>query len=134
LKTTDAGGKWIVIETGSNEYLSAIFFPDPTTGYAVGVKGTILKAVNVVDGINSNSNTTNFKIFQNPVFDNITIETEFIKSDTEFSLLNINGQKLFAQQIVAPKTQINLSMLKKGLYIVKITTKENVETIKIVKQ
>ncbi len=134
IKTTDAGKNWIDLVSGVNLSLESVFFPESTTGYVVGAKGTILKAVNVVDGIKTNSNSTKFKIFPNPIFDNITIETEFIKSDTELSLFNINGQKLFAQQIVTPKTQVHLSMLKKGLYIVKITTKENVETFKIVIQ
>ena len=44
-KTTNGGTNWVtVFSNGSTGNLNSIYFPNPNTGYAVGVSGTILKS------------------------------------------------------------------------------------------
>lgn len=66
------------------------------------------------------------KIFPNPFFNSITIESD---TKTELTLLNIYGQKE-TLQIQAGKNAINLSHLAKGVYFI---GNSNGETIKIIK-
>ena len=43
LKTTDGGENWIAQTSGSDGFLTDVFFTDTSTGYVVGEQGTILK-------------------------------------------------------------------------------------------
>ena len=44
LKTTNGGGSWSVISDNLNPWLNAVHFGSPTTGYAVGDAGSVLKS------------------------------------------------------------------------------------------
>lgn len=46
LKTTDGGINWTSQAIGPTQSLVSVYFPSPTTGYAVGVLGTIVKTTN----------------------------------------------------------------------------------------
>lgn len=75
----------------------------------------------------------NFKYYPNPVKDvlNIAYETSISK----VSVVNLLGQELIAKSINANESQLDLSSLSAGTYLVKVTTVDNLEkTIKIVKQ
>jgi photosystem II stability/assembly factor-like uncharacterized protein len=136
IKTTDAGSNWINLESGNNQSLKAIFFTDLITGYAVGANGTILKTTTGGENWDyiDNSKTISVKFFPNPVLDYLTIETELINPGVELSVYDISGLKLITQQITTSKMLIDLSLLKSGVYFVKITRNETVETFKIIKQ
>ena len=51
-RTTDAANNWVLKASGTAA-LNSVFFPDPTTGYAVGANNTILKSVDGGDTWNS---------------------------------------------------------------------------------
>lgn len=45
-KTTDGGGAWMPVTSGTTNLLRSIFFTSTTTGYIVGYNGTIIKTSN----------------------------------------------------------------------------------------
>lgn len=46
LKTVDAGNTWVNLNSGSTEYLHAVWFADVNTGWIAGSNGAILKTIN----------------------------------------------------------------------------------------
>ena len=77
-------------------------------------------------------NTNSFKVYPNPVKNNLTIRyTENISSAT---IYNILGQELFVKNINHTEGQIDMSNLAAGTYLVKVKSGEKVETIKVIKE
>lgn len=75
----------------------------------------------------------NFKFYPNPVKDVLTISHETTISNV--IVVNLLGQQLISKSINANESQLDLSTLSAGTYLVKVTTEDNFEkTIKIVKQ
>jgi hypothetical protein len=50
------------------------------------------------------------------------------------SIVNIEGQPLIIRQLTQPKTQIDISNLPQGVYVVKLTSTKSVATTKLIKQ
>lgn len=76
---------------------------------------------------------SNFKFYPNPVKDLLTITYE--TSISKVSVVNLLGQQLMSKSVNANESQLDLSTLSAGTYLVRITTEDNLEkTIKIVKQ
>jgi hypothetical protein len=74
----------------------------------------------------------NFKFYPNPVKDILTISNE--SSISTVSIINLLGQQLIVKSINANESQLDLSTLSAGTYLVKVKTEDNLEkTIKIVK-
>ena len=78
-----------------------------------------------------NVNHTAVEIFPNPVINNITIEA-LQKSTME--ILNIQGQTIIQQTVPQGKTDINISGLAKGVYIVRLCSNDKTEVARIVKE
>ena len=137
LKTIDAGSKWEQQDPVTSSNLFSVFFTSENIGYAVGDSGTILKTVNgggYPTGVNENLLSYSLKTYPNPSSDNITIETTEPASQCYLSILNLNGQQLITCKITSSKTQINISNLASGVYILRLTNPNTVLTGKIVKQ
>ena len=113
--------------------LSSVFFTDANTGYAVGNVGTILKTLNggYTGGINDHNQTVaNLIIYPNPTSSTIVIVNI---EKGKLSILNLGGQHLLQQQITAPVTNIDVSNLPNGIYMVKVVGEKGVQTGKFVK-
>jgi hypothetical protein len=67
------------------------------------------------------SGSGNLKLYPNPSSSLITIETSAMQMPNQLSILNLNGQQVLTRQITAPKTQIDVSNLPCGVYIVRIS-------------
>jgi photosystem II stability/assembly factor-like uncharacterized protein len=137
MKTSNGGTDWTIQNSGTSNHLSSVFFTDANTGYAVGDLGTILKTTNGGNalGVNNKHSAENtLKIYPNPSSDNLTIETTVNQSQSELSIMNINGQKVLTRQIIEPVTQINVSTLKGGLYEAQMIGEKGVQTGKFIKQ
>lgn len=46
LRSTNGGQSWTVVHDQAGQWLKSVYFPTPSTGYAVGDSGTILKTTN----------------------------------------------------------------------------------------
>jgi alpha-tubulin suppressor-like RCC1 family protein len=72
--------------------------------------------------------------YPNPANDNITIENSDIIKDAMISIYNIHGQLLIQQPLRQTKTEINISKISKGLYILKIGNQEGIAVKRFIKE
>jgi hypothetical protein len=77
---------------------------------------------------------TSITFYPNPATDKITIETAATLTNSQLSIMNLNGQELMTRQITSPKTQIDISNLPNGVYFVRLTNDKTMEVGKFVKQ
>ncbi|NTW33330.1 MAG: T9SS type A sorting domain-containing protein [Bacteroidetes bacterium] len=84
-----------------------------------------------VMGIYNYSSLLNKSVYPNPATDLLTIETPF-KSTIE--IINIQGQTILKQQLQQGKTELDVSELAKGIYILRMNSNNKTELIKIVKE
>jgi len=95
--------------------------------------GTIFKFCDTTaNGIKQSSvNNKYITVYPNPVTKNMTIES-LQKSTME--ILNIQGQTIIRQQIQQGKTDIDISRLAKGLYILRLCSNDKTEVTRFVKE
>lgn len=77
---------------------------------------------------------SNFTIFPNPAKEKITISTSELTGKTIVTMYTINGKKVIEQQINNTDTQVVISSLPRGVYIVRLCNDKTVEAGKIIKQ
>jgi hypothetical protein len=66
------------------------------------------------------------KLFPNPAQNEITIESELELTNGKATIYNLNGQKMIEITLNNNSTQIDTSGLIVGVYVVKITSADNV--------
>jgi len=76
------------------------------------------------------------RVYPNPANNLITIDiSEFaISNNTVIELLNVNGELLKSQLMLKSKTQLDISALSSGIYILKVTDNKNVVVKKVTKK
>ena len=83
--------------------------------------------------LNTNDVTeTQFTLFPNPVTEILNINTTL--TNYNLSLYTIQGQLIETREQLNSQEQFNFSYLASGLYILKLTTENTTETIKIIKE
>ncbi len=98
--------------------------------------GTIYRFVRSTTGINSilqQEKQINF-VYPNPVAQNITIINPFIDAQARVQIIDITGRIVQQTQFSNESTNIDLSTLENGLYFVRLNTKEQTQTMRIIKQ
>jgi hypothetical protein len=88
----------------------------------------------LITNVNELSITPRIFIYPNPATDKITIEASSAHSQSQLSIMNLNGQELITRQITQPKTQLDISSLPSGVYFVRVTNDRTVTVGKFVKQ
>jgi hypothetical protein len=76
----------------------------------------------------------NLQIFPNPSSSFITVSLKVNYSGSTLSIFNLNGQEILRQTIFETKTQIDISHLPSGIYIVRVMNEREVKVGKIVKE
>jgi photosystem II stability/assembly factor-like uncharacterized protein len=133
----DGGQTWTEQESGVLKGLNGIWFNDINNGWIVGLGGTILRTENGGIGwINDfPSYYSNVKVYPNPSSSSITIELPAQPSkNTSLTISNTNGQQLITQPITESQTEIDISHLTVGIYIVKVWNDREVMVQKVIKQ
>lgn len=75
----------------------------------------------------------NISIFPNPASSRLSIDiSKEPAQNTKLIISNINGQAIHTQQITEPKTEIDISSLSAGIYIVKLQSAKEAVTQKLV--
>jgi hypothetical protein len=77
---------------------------------------------------------TQIKIFPNPIRNVINIETALTQRNNVLYINDINGRVIFHIELTKEKTQIDMSMLSKGVYLLKLVNDLSSQCKKIVKQ
>ncbi|GEM_PF-2168081 len=72
------------------------------------------------------------KVYPNPVKDFLYISND--SNIQKISLIDVSGKVIFSKELNANKTEINITHLKSGIYILKTITNNRESTTKIVKK
>ena len=102
------------------------------SGYDVDATGTFCLRVSRNTLSNETFNGGNFTYYPNPVKNILNLSyTQNISSVAVFNLL---GQKVVSRVVDANQSQIDMSDLPTGAYLVKVTADNQVKTIKVIKE
>jgi hypothetical protein len=77
---------------------------------------------------------SNLSVYPNPANDKITIEIPEGQTPGQLSIINLDGEVVLMYSLIKPKTQIDVSNLRGGVYFIRLTTKFKVCVEKFVKQ
>jgi hypothetical protein len=81
---------------------------------------------------NSDFDNSNFLAYPNPVRDILNIS--YTSEISSVRVINMIGQEVISRNINATSTQVDMSELSAGTYIVNVTVGDSVKTLKVVKQ
>jgi len=73
-----------------------------------------------------------FKAYPNPVGN--TLNVEYTNELTNVAVFNMLGQQVLTKKVTATSTQVDMSSLRAGTYLVKVEANNASKTIKVVKQ
>lgn len=73
-------------------------------------------------------------IFPNPANEDITINSDLSSKNVVMSIYNIEGQLIMRQKLQKIKTTINISLLERGMYFVKMSTDEGMVMKRFIKE
>lgn len=127
-KTVNGGGFWGNDAPNAGAGLFSIDFAG-TTGYAVGVNGTVVKTV-VTVGTEDLENAVAVHVFPNPCTNDLYVELPEAKLLT-IELLGIDGRLLRSYKIDSTTTTLDVSSLRPGFYYLKITTDKGITMRKL---
>jgi len=129
------------ISTDSSETNLETFTP-PTTGvyyFGFNAYSEVNQNLLLVDDIavynalgNDNFDASSFKFYPNPVKDMLNLS--YIQNITNVAVYNLLGQKVVENTLNANATQVDMSNLSSGSYLVKVTADNQTKTIKIIKE
>ncbi|MFY0482583.1 fibronectin type III domain-containing protein [Flavobacterium sp. PLA-1-15] len=77
-------------------------------------------------------NTDNFRYYPNPVKD--VLNLSYDKNITKVAVYNVLGQEIMIKNIDANQSQLDMSSLASGTYLVKIMAEKAEKTVKVIKQ
>ena len=100
--------------------------------YGGGTFGTFKVSAYDASLSNDSFDNANFKAYPNPVKDilNLSYSTEI----SSVRIINLLGQEVVFANVNATSTQVDMSQLSAGAYIVNVTVGDTIKTIKVVKQ
>lgn len=109
---------------GTTYYIQVDMYGGITTG-SFGIQVNDLLSTN-------NFNVNEFVAYPNPVKDLLTLE--YSSDITSVRVVNMLGQEVLAKTINSTSTQVDMSQLAAGTYLVNVTSGNVKKTIKVVKQ
>lgn len=137
-KTLDSGQNWQRMDSTANyngiPAGEKMICTDTNTCYILSY-GIIFKTTNGGGTITTDIKDTtkneisNFNIYPNPSNGNFTIATDNFENTT-IAIYNVAGQLIKNQNLTQNKTLIDLTTFSKGIYFVKVTTKDHVTQLK----
>lgn len=80
----------------------------------------------------NNFNSAAFSYYPNPVKN--TLNLSYSENISDVSVYNLLGQQVIAKAVNANQSQIDMSHLTSGTYMVKVTSNSQVKTIKVIKE
>jgi len=97
-------------------------------GISITINEVILTAIG-----ESSFKDSEIKIYPIPSVDKIFIKISTTEKDLYFHLFDLNGQLITTKNIVTDLTELNISRLQKGFYLLKISSNQSTRTFKIIK-
>ncbi len=121
-------------EAGTVSYTVGQTFVD----VAVSDKGSVTPGVQqayeitIIDGVDDRQVTLEAAVYPNPVTDRLVLRVD--DTDLRYSLTDVNGRAIAADNIIDVQTSIEMSNLAQGVYFLRVDNGKNmVKTFKIVK-
>jgi hypothetical protein len=137
------GNNWVevgppVIEASQVDYLNLAFSQHGTPYIAFQAsenakKATVMKYDSVYYGMDEQQEPY-LSVSPNPASNFLTVLTPGVVKEGFLSVLNIEGQELIQCHLVRPKTQLEISTLRNGIYFVRLTVDRTVQVRKFIKQ
>ena len=110
---------------GNNGYIGTGFDPTPYLDYTDFWE---YSPVNV--GIHEVPNEIKISVYPNPSYGKFILNSEITKGEIE--IYNSMGEKIYISEIISKETEIDLSGKAKGVYFIKIQTKDQVFAQKVI--
>jgi hypothetical protein len=137
------GTNWVDVGTagfsaGKANYTSLAFSPSDDQPSVIfqdwtnSKTATVMKYDSIYVGINEQKESK-LSLYPNPSTNKITLEISGETTESNLSIVNIEGQQLIARLITEPITQLDISTLPYGVYFVRLTGEKTVQVGKIVK-
>jgi hypothetical protein len=111
----------------------------PNTTYYVRVSGYTAANVGtfclrVASNVLGNDTFANdmFNAYPNPVKDILNLS--YTQNITKVQVMNLLGQEVLTKSINATQSQVDMSNLAQGTYLVRVTSEDQVKTIKVIKE
>lgn len=134
--SSDSGATWSDDSSNTWNDLYSVYFPDSTTGYAVGGLSTILaKKIDAAYTVQEKRPpVARFLLWPNPAKSKITIRCECMGTpETEIDIYTMRGELLLRKEFNHHRQiEFDVGKLEKGVYLVKILSKEGIEVKKMV--
>lgn len=73
-------------------------------------------------------------VYPNPATEQFTISTYEVTPNSYFALFDMNGRELFRKPLLQTITQVDISQLPSGIYLVKFIYNNEVQSVRILKQ
>jgi len=124
------GQLWYDLSTGLPNNLSVVSFALSGDTLYAGAQG-VWKLPLLGVGIAEKNNENIISVYPNPAISNLTIET---MQRSTIVISNLQGQNLFQQQLLQGKTAIDIGILAKGIYILRLNSNNKTAVTKIVKE
>lgn len=128
---------------GPNNFMSILSLTGQTPGSTIyigvwrfslgaGVNGSFL--ISAYDGSLSNQTFTNSSLMAspNPVKDILNLS--YTQNITKVQVVNLLGQEVITKSMNATQSEIDMSHLPNGTYLVRVTADDQVKTIKVIKE
>lgn len=108
------------------------FVYDDLGDYSYGVVVDDVAITSGVLAVSETSSADKIKVYPNPVKDNLYIDSDQLKSDSDITVLDMSGRKV--KSFAGPRNGYDLSDLPKGNYVILIDNKKEIISKKIIKE
>ena len=125
------GFSWNSLITNSDVVAGNTYYVR-VSGYSAAYTGTFCLRVSRNTLSNDAFNTSNFSYYPNPVKN--TLNLSYTQNISNVAIFNLLGQKVVSKVVNANQSQIDMSELPTGAYLVKVTADNQVKTIKVIKE
>ena len=119
----DFGNLSSIMATAGNSYYLIAFTDDPYATVSLNLSGILGNTENELEG---------FVYYPNPIANELNLSAK--SSIDEIGIFNLMGQKVLSEKPGVPKTQIDLSHLSTGLYIMNVTSDGVSATYRLLKE
>ena len=99
-----------------------------------GIMVRLKKVTAIPSSISNTIKTNSIQVYPNPASNTLSFSLEYIAKNASAQIISIDGKLVATQAINAIKTNLNISTIAKGLYVLQIKNGEQLLTTKFIKE
>lgn len=123
LHTSNGGNTWSAQTSGTTVNLLQASFVDSNTGWVLGENGVLLTLKNTPLSLGQESKLHHVQVYPNPCRQQLSID--LVNPTTNIEVLDLLGRSQLQLQTLSVKPSVNLSTLRSGSYILRLTFEED---------